>query len=320
MVKKQFRNISSLLFIAAVISGCAVKNKKTQTTTSNGPKTTTTIIPPLDQKNNSVETPTTIEASPQDTTEAEKNKQPETSNSQAKVLPKFGIIFSGGGAKAWAHIGVLKELQKLKWPVSSVAGFEWGSAVAALYAQNLSANEVEWEMSKLKEFDKWDLFIKAAFAKKSTADLRIPFVCPSLNISKQSVFLLNRGQLSQLVPFCIGSTVLTKPINQSIAVMTDVPSLAQHLRATGANRIILVNVLSQSTKRSFVKDYESADNIWWVESAALMAKKPLGVDEVIDINLDDYNIKDLDKRRDIANKGAELSAPALRKLAEKYGL
>ena len=57
-----------------------------------------------------------------------------------------------------------------------------------------------------------------------------------------------------------------------------------------------------------------------VESAALMAKKPVGVDDVIDINLDDYGIKDLDKRRDIINKGSDLSAAPLKKLAEKYGL
>ena len=40
---------------------------------------------------------------------------------------KFAVIFSGGGVKAWGHVAVLKELQKFKWPVSAVAGFEWGS-------------------------------------------------------------------------------------------------------------------------------------------------------------------------------------------------
>lgn len=85
-----------------------------------------------------------------------------------KALPKFGFIFSGGGAKAWGHVGFLKELQKLKWPVHAVAGFEWGAVVAAIYAQNLSANEVEWELSKLKEFNKSDSFLKAVFEKKST--------------------------------------------------------------------------------------------------------------------------------------------------------
>lgn len=237
-----------------------------------------------------------------------------------KALPKFGFIFSGGGAKAWGHIGFLKELQKFKWPVHSVAGFEWGSVVAALYAQNLSANEVEWEMSKLKEFSKTDVFLKTVFEKKNTTDLKVPFVCPSLNINKQTYYLLNRGQLQQLAPFCVSQPSVTPIYAQSVAVMTDVPSLAQHLRSSGANRIILVNVLAQTKMRSFTSDYTSADNILWVESAALMAKKPAGVDEVININLDDYGIKDLDKRRDVIAKGSELSYDQIKKLAQKYGL
>lgn len=237
-----------------------------------------------------------------------------------KTLPKFGFIFSGGGAKAWGHIGFLKELQKFKWPVHSVAGFEWGAVVAALYAQNLSANEVEWEMSKLKEYDKTDSFLKTVFEKKSTTDLKVPFVCPSLNVNKQVYYLLNRGQLQQLIPFCVSQPPLTSAYAQSVAVMIDVPSLAQHLRSTGANRIVLVNVLSQGKLRSFTSDYTSAENILWVQSAALMAKKPVGVDEMININLDDYGIKDLDKRREIVAKGSEFSYDQLKKLAQKYGL
>ncbi len=238
-----------------------------------------------------------------------------------KTLPRFGFIFSGGGAKTFAHIGVLKELQKMKWPVHAVAGFEWGSVVAATYAQNLSANEVEWEMSKLKEFSKTESFLKAVFEKKNTADLKIPFVCPSLNLNKQTYFLLNRGQLDQLIPFCVSQPPVTAVYGQSVAVMSDVASLAQYLRSTGANRIILVNVMAhQGSPRSFVKDYSSAENILWAQSAALMAKKPTGIDEMIEINLNDFGINDLDKRRDLIAKGAELSYNQIRKLATKYGL
>ena len=238
-----------------------------------------------------------------------------------KVLPRFGFIFSGGGAKAWAHIGVLKELQKMKWPMQAVAGFEWGSVVAAVYAENLSANEVEWEMSKLKDFDKTESFLKSVFGKKSTADLKIPFVCPSLNISKQLYFLLNRGQLEQLIPFCVSQPPVVAPHAQSVAVMSDVAGLAQYLRSTGANKIILINVMgSQGAPRAYVKDYTSAENILWAESAAMMSKNPLGVDDIIRINLDDYGIKDLDRRRDLIAKGAELSYDQIKKLAAKYGL
>lgn len=297
--------IFGLLFLASCVQK-EVKNTHAGTTydthDSNKPETVSPVSPEVESQASAEVTQPTVQAPVN------------------KVLPKFGFIFSGGGAKAWGHIGFLKELQKFKWPVHSVAGFEWGSVVAAIYAQNLSANEVEWEMSKLKEFNKTDLFLKTVFEKKNTTDLKVPFVCPSLNINKQAYYLLNRGQLQQLTPFCVSQPSVTPIYAQSVAVMTDVPSLAQHLRSTGANRIILVNVLAQTKMRSFTSDYASSENILWVESAALMAKKPAGVDEVININLDDYGIKDLDKRRDVIAKGAELSYDQLKKLAQKYGL
>lgn len=310
MVKMNFK---ILMLVFLFLAGCAqkqvqVKNTHEGTTYEiQNPKTenqaTTNIDIPVQNPNEPTTAPVAL-------------NQPLAN----KALPKFGFIFSGGGAKAWGNIGFLKELQKFKWPVHSVAGFEWGSVVAAIYAQNLSANEVEWEMSKLKEFNKTEAFLKTVFEKKNTTDLKVPFVCPSLNINKQAYYLLNRGQLQQLVPFCVSQPSVTPIYAQSVAVMTDVPSLAQHLRSTGANRIVLVNVLAQTKMRSFTNDYISADNILWVESAALMAKKPAGVDEIININLDDYGIKDLDKRRDVIAKGAELSYDQLKKLAQKYGL
>lgn len=237
----------------------------------------------------------------------------------SRAIPKIGIIFSGGGAKAWAHIGVLKEIEKAKWPVHSVAGFEWGAVVAAVYANNLSSNEVEWEFSKVRDFENVEDIANTLFEKKSVSDFKIPFVCASLNISTQSVFFLNRGQLNKLIPFCLAQPPLSKPYNNSVAEMHDVAGLAQHLRATGAKKIVLINVLAQNSKRSFTENSLSSDNILWSESAALMAKKVSGVDDVISINLDGYGISEIEKKREIIAKGSELGYDEIRKLTAKYG-
>jgi hypothetical protein len=245
-----------------------------------------------------------------------------TSSPQVNIrsVPRIGIIFSGGGAKTWAHIGVIKEIEKAKWPIQSVAGFEWGAAVAALYAHKFSSNEVEWEMSKVNDFSNVEETSQMLFDKQSVSELKAPFVCASLNISKQTIYLLNRGQLNKLMPFCLAHPPLSPPYGQSVAELSDIAGLAQHLRATGANKIILINVMAQNTKRSFTTDYLSSDNILWVKSAALMTKKIQGVDDVININLDDYGIKDLDKKREIIAKGAELGYTDIKKLSIKYGL
>ena len=247
---------------------------------------------------------------------------PEVSSSapDQKGIPRIGLIFSAGGAKAWGHIGVIKEIEKAKWPVKAVAGIEWGAAVAALYAHQLSANEVEWELSKVKELGELEQSSDALFGNYSVADLKVPFVCPSLNVAKQEAFLLNRGQLNKLLPFCLSAPPVSPVYKQSVAILDHISALAQHLRATGVRKIILINVLSETSKRPFAADSLSSENVLWVKAAIEATHRPAGVDEVIQINLDDYGIKDLDKRREIMAKAAELSYDQIKKLSTKYGL
>lgn len=237
-----------------------------------------------------------------------------------KGLPKFGVIFSAGGAKAWAHVGVLKEMQKFKFPIISVAGIEWGSVVAATFAQNASVNEVEWELSKFKDIDDWQEFVQAAFTRKSTLDFKMPFVCPSVNLKTRTSYMLNRGQVDQFIPFCIPSAGLIKPYGNSVANLTDLNLTIQHLKATGVNKIILINVIAGKHDSAIIKSVDSVENQIWSQFAASLAKKNPAIDEVIDIELNDYNIDDFDKRRDIMVKGAELGYSQVKRIADKYRL
>ncbi len=237
-----------------------------------------------------------------------------------KAVPNFGIIFSGGGARTWAHVGVLKEMQKYKFPIVSVAGIEWGAVIGAIYAQNLSSNEVEWEMSKFKSLDKSDEFLQTVFAKKSVSDMKTSFVCPSINLKSQNVYLLNRGHVDQFLPFCVSSPGLAKPYGQSTALMTDLSVLIQQLKSTGVQKIILINVLSSKNVKPFVKSLESVENQVWVAAAAQLAKKNIGIDELIEIDISDVGIDGFDQRRETMAKGAELGYNQIKKMADKYGL
>ena len=45
----------------------------------------------------------------------------------------LGLVLAGGGARAFAHIGVLRELEEAGYPVNRLAGSSVGSAVAAIH-------------------------------------------------------------------------------------------------------------------------------------------------------------------------------------------
>lgn len=57
--------------------------------------------------------------------------------------PKIGLSLSGGGAKGFAHIGVLKILDSLGVKVDYISGTSMGAIVGGLYASGYSAKEIE---------------------------------------------------------------------------------------------------------------------------------------------------------------------------------
>lgn len=57
--------------------------------------------------------------------------------------PKIGLSLAGGGAKGFAHIGVLKLLDSLGVKVDYIAGTSMGAIVGGLYASGYSGKEIE---------------------------------------------------------------------------------------------------------------------------------------------------------------------------------
>jgi len=57
--------------------------------------------------------------------------------------PKVGLVLSGGGAKGFAHIAVLKEIDKAGVQLDYIAGTSMGAIIGGLYASGYSANQIE---------------------------------------------------------------------------------------------------------------------------------------------------------------------------------
>ena len=53
--------------------------------------------------------------------------------------PKIGLSLAGGGAKGFAHVGVLKVLDSLGIKVDYVSGTSMGAIVGGLYASGILA-------------------------------------------------------------------------------------------------------------------------------------------------------------------------------------
>lgn len=90
----------------------------------------------------------------------------QTINSQQDLKrPKVGLVLSGGGAKGFAYIGLLKVLEEVNMPIDYIGGSSMGAIIAALYSVGYSPET----MTKVISEQDWDSFISDIQERKYTA-------------------------------------------------------------------------------------------------------------------------------------------------------
>lgn len=57
--------------------------------------------------------------------------------------PRIALVLSGGGARGFAHVGVLRALKEMRVPIDMVAGASMGAVVGGAYAAGRSVDELE---------------------------------------------------------------------------------------------------------------------------------------------------------------------------------
>ena len=90
--------------------------------------------------------------------------------------PRVGLVLGGGGARGFAHVAVLRELERMRVPVDCIAGTSRGALVGGLYASGMSAAEIE---AGLREVD-WEAMTRdrvqraeRSFRRKRDDDLAL---------------------------------------------------------------------------------------------------------------------------------------------------
>lgn len=179
---------------------------------------------------------------------------------------KIGLALSGGGARGLAHIGVLKEFERVGIPVSLLAGTSMGGLVATAYAAGYTPAEMEeraLHFSRLKELMKLiDLtpqrrgllegqkvrnYIRTWLGDHLTfADLKIPTTLTAVDLLSGREILLSSGPILPAVFATIAMPGIFKPVFENGRVLADggvldnLPVLP--VQQMGADCVIAVDV------------------------------------------------------------------------------
>lgn len=121
---------------------------------------------------------------------------------------KVGLCLGGGGARGFAHIGVVRALAERRFEPSAIAGCSMGGLVGALLAAGLSADEMHQRFRDLKPIRLLDTVRKGglfgsrgvdrALAENLPGnfdDLAVPLAVTTVDVQEGLVVVLNKGPL-----------------------------------------------------------------------------------------------------------------------------
>lgn len=261
----------------------------------------------------------------------------ESPRTNEKTSQKFAVVLSPGGARTFAQVGVLKELLKARVPIEAIVGIEWGSLVAALYAQNGQIHEAEWKLYKLQSKEllsrslfgnsrpesvkNLDGFFQENLKGRSLAQAPIRFACPSLSVFSGTFQWQDRGEFLDAVKKCLPSPPILRPGGPWAASMISARDAVHWLKRQGYNTVILIDVLKSQDyfePEKMLEDFTLAS--LYLETRRQFVSDREQFEDVIEIDSHGFRVTDFEKRKELVGLGERGARAQVESLAKKYGL
>lgn len=201
----------------------------------------------------------------------------------ARVLTgqSVGLVLSGGGARAYAHVGAIRALRERGVPIDFVGGSSMGAVVAAGLAMGWDDAEMDRRLHEAfvdtSPLDDIALPLLAMthgikvgqrlshhYGETEIADLWLPFFCLSSNLTTGAYQLHRRGLLRQALRASIALPGVLPPATDGQNVLVDGAVMknfpADIMRAAQLGPIVGVDV---TTSRSITaRDVARPSSIW----------------------------------------------------------
>ena len=174
-----------------------------------------------------------------------------------------GVVFGGGGARAFAHLGVIRALREHGIPIDAVGGTSQGAIVAAGIALDWddAAMERQHRLGFIKHNPTGDYALiphlslvkgrrleatlRRAFGEQDIEDAWRSFFCVSTNLTRGQMAVHRRGKLwkalraSVSVPGIFPPVVYDEDLYVDGAILDNLP--IETMRESGVGRIVAVS-------------------------------------------------------------------------------
>ena len=148
------------------------------------------------------------------------------------------LVLSSGGARGIAHIGVIEELIKSGYTITSVAGTSMGSLIGGMLANGKLSEFTLWLLSftKMDVVKFLDLTIGSGGLIKgekimkvvedfigdvNIEDLSIPYACVASDLNSHKEMVFSKGSLLQAIRASSSIPTVFLPVNQDGMLLVD---------------------------------------------------------------------------------------------------
>ena len=146
-----------------------------------------------------------------------------------------GLVLGGGGARGFAHLGVLRALQDCALPVDLIGGNSMGALIAAQYACGHSLEQI---LAQTRRFAaggerltlplvslvagrRVERDLRRLFGERLIEQLWLPFFAAACNLSEGNTSTLDQGQIWRAVLASNSPAGLFPPVLQGGALLVD---------------------------------------------------------------------------------------------------
>ncbi len=149
----------------------------------------------------------------------------------------IALCLSGGGARGYAHLGVLRAMQELDIPLDTLGGTSFGALIACKFANQLSYDAMVTLVKKYARNDilfdrtlplvalnksaKLDHFCQDYCGDLQIEDLWIPFFAVATNLSQATAQINQRGSLAAAIRKSISIPGVFAPVIEDDNMMVD---------------------------------------------------------------------------------------------------
>lgn len=181
---------------------------------------------------------------------------------------KVALVLSSGGARGYAHIGAIDELEEQGYEITSVAGTSMGALVGGMYAAGKLREVEEWMKSlSMKEIislvdvslslnhlvkgEKVMEALKQIVPDVNIEDLPIPFCAIAADVKTHEEVVFDHGSLYEAIRASISIPSFFRPMKSSERVLIDGgvvnPLPLDRVKRTEGDFLAAVNVSAPSS-------------------------------------------------------------------------